>query len=285
MIPLKRPLMRYYGGKWRIADWIISYFPEHRVYQELFGGAASVLLQKKPAQVEIYNNLNDEVVNLFRVLRNEAQCQKLISLLHLTPYSRMELSECEKPAVDPVERARRTIVLTCFSFNASKALKRKANTFRTNSTGHHKQAISFQESTYNLWIIAARLKEVIIENKHWKKLFNQHDFEDTLTYADPPYLESSRSQKGNHYVNEMGSLEAHAELADSLKSAKGMVIISHYDCPEYDELYTQCGWEIHTKKARTGAATTGKSVAMESIWLNPAAADAQRQLKLNYNLT
>ena len=85
-----RPIIRYYGGKWKIADWVISFFPEHRCYVEAFGGAGSVLMKKKPARVEVYNDLSNEMVNLFRVLRDRDQAAELKRLLDLTPYSRAE---------------------------------------------------------------------------------------------------------------------------------------------------------------------------------------------------
>jgi DNA adenine methylase len=87
-IQIDRPILKYYGGKFRLADWIISFFPEHLVYTECFGGAASVLLKKKPSKHEVYNDLNDEVVNLFRVVRDPETARKLRHMLKLTPYSR-----------------------------------------------------------------------------------------------------------------------------------------------------------------------------------------------------
>lgn len=85
-----RPLLRYHGGKWRLAPWIISFFPDHRIYTEAYGGAASVLLRKKRSYAEVYNDLDGEIVNLFRVLRNPAQARELIRLVALTPFAREE---------------------------------------------------------------------------------------------------------------------------------------------------------------------------------------------------
>ncbi|MBV6573885.1 DNA adenine methylase, partial [Acinetobacter baumannii] len=82
------PLIRYHGGKFRLSDWIISFFPNHNVYVEPFGGGASVLLNKEPSRVEVYNDLDDDVVNFFKVLRNKELAKQLAEAIYLTPYSR-----------------------------------------------------------------------------------------------------------------------------------------------------------------------------------------------------
>jgi DNA adenine methylase len=92
-----RPIMRYHGGKWRLAPWIISYFPIHKVYVEPFGGAASVLMRKPRSHGEVYNDLDDEIVNVMRVLRDPGMCDALANSLALTPYSRTEFEQAYEP--------------------------------------------------------------------------------------------------------------------------------------------------------------------------------------------
>ena len=99
------PVMRYHGGKWRIAPWVIGHFPAHRVYVEPFGGAAGVLLRKPPAAAEIYNDLDGEIVNVFRVLRDPNLNEQLARLCYLTPYSRAEHDLAQEPSTDPLEQA------------------------------------------------------------------------------------------------------------------------------------------------------------------------------------
>lgn len=89
-LTLKRPPLRYHGGKWRIAPWIISHMPDHRAYVEVFGGAAGVLLRKERSTVEVWNDLDSQVFNFFRVLRDQDACFELVRLVALTPFSRQE---------------------------------------------------------------------------------------------------------------------------------------------------------------------------------------------------
>jgi DNA adenine methylase len=117
-----RPVLRYHGGKWRLAPWIISHFPPHRIYTEAFGGAGSVLLRKPRAPfVEVLNDLDGEVVNLFRVLRDEQQSAQLCALLWRTPYARAEFVDSYEVIAAPVEQARRTVVRSFMGFGSDSA--------------------------------------------------------------------------------------------------------------------------------------------------------------------
>lgn len=105
---IKRPILRYHGGKWRLAPWIISHFPKHSVYVEPFGGGASVLLRKKRSYAEVYNDLDEEIVNLFRICRDQGD--KFVEALFLTPFSRTEFNKCYQEAPNDFERARHTVI-------------------------------------------------------------------------------------------------------------------------------------------------------------------------------
>src|SRR5574343_303278 len=103
---ITRPALRYFGGKFRLAPWIISQFPPHTVYVEPFGGGGSVLLRKLPAYHEVYNDLDGDVVNFFRVLRE--QPDELLRAIDLTPYSREEQRQAFDANDEPssLDRAR-----------------------------------------------------------------------------------------------------------------------------------------------------------------------------------
>lgn len=279
---MKKPLMRYHGGKWKIAPWICSFFPEHRVYVEPMGGAASVLLSKRPAKVEVYNDINSELFNLFKVLRCPVRSKKLIDLLRLTPYSRREHQACYKKVNNSVEQDRRTLVLSEMSINPAKALKGQQVGFRITSSGDHRMPVHWKNSIDNLYDVIERLMGVILENKDVHTIIQTHDSIETLHYVDPPYLFSERLDKRKIYVHESGDVAFHIALADTLSQVKGMAVVSGYRSDLYDELYTQRGWEPHSIKTTTSSAIKGKCIATEVIWLNPAIVERKHQLQLNF---
>lgn len=277
---ISRPIVRYYGGKWKTAPEIIKHFPSHHVYVEPFGGAASILLRKPPSKVEVYNDLNDEMVNLFEVLRDPGTNLKLRQLLALTPYSRTEFQRCYEPTKDKLEQARRTLVLYSMSFNSSKVANRDRNTFRTNSTGHHRLPIAFQAHNASLDEYVDRLRTLIIENRDYKTICKSHDSKRTLIYMDPPYPAQTRTDKLSNYKHEMLSMDDHHELFKFANSLKSMVIISSYDSPEYRDWFRAAGWKMISFKAVTGASKTGSCHRDEVIWLNPFVQENQRQLSI-----
>lgn len=277
-----RPALRYYGGKWKLAPWVISFFPKHRTYVEPFGGAASVLLRKPPSRVEVYNDLSDEVVNLFRVLRDPDMAAELRRLLDLTPWSRSEWLAAYELHDEPIEQARRTVVLGAMSHNPSKALNRKSNGFRSSSSGDYKLPQDFMNYTEALERITDRLKGAIIENRDARKVMRQHDSFETLHYVDPPYVGATRTNSRDTYQHEMTSIEEHEALAKFLRGLKGHVIVSGYVCEEYKAMYSDHGWESFGTNAITGAALKGKCTRTEVVWLNPRAAAVQKQMSFNF---
>jgi len=116
---MARPLVRYHGGKWKLAPWILSHFPQHRCYVEPFGGGASVLLRKPRSYAEVYNDLSGEIVNLFRVACDRGD--ELVRACELTPFARDEFIETWKPSPDPLEQARRTIARSFMGFGSAAA--------------------------------------------------------------------------------------------------------------------------------------------------------------------
>src|SRR5690606_19105648 len=114
----RRPVLRWHGGKWLLAPWIIEHFPAHRVYVEPFGGAGSVLMRKPRTYAEIWNDLDGEVVNIFRVLRSP-DANRLVDALRLTPFSRQEFTGAYEPSSDPVERARRLVIRSFMGFGSN----------------------------------------------------------------------------------------------------------------------------------------------------------------------
>lgn len=129
---IKSPVLKYYGSKFRLAKWIISYFPKHRHYVEPFGGAANVLLAKEPSRLETYNDLNDDIVSFFRILRDHPN--DLIRRIQLTPWSRREFEYCndEIDSDNPIENARRLFFRLWMSIQGGVA---KKGSFRRHNKG------------------------------------------------------------------------------------------------------------------------------------------------------
>lgn len=271
-----RPVIPYFGGKWKIADWICSYFPKHRIYIEPFGGAASVLMRKEPSKVEIYNDLNDEIVNLFRILRDPAAAEKLRELLNLTPYARTEWQDCSEFSTDPIEQARRTIVISVMSCNSGKAIRRQSNGMKVFSK-EHTHAKTFRNHTNSLKIVTQRLQNVIIENHDAVKVMTQNDTKETLHFVDPPYLAEGRKDKTEMYSYELLTGSDHQQLAEVLRSLKGSVVLSGYPSDLYKELFEDFGWKSFSTKSSDGSSKKGESLRTEVIWLNPKAYSLQIQ--------
>lgn len=258
--PVERPLMRYFGGKWKIAPWIISHFPEHAIYVEPFGGAASVLLQKPPIFREVYNDLSGDVVNLFRVIQDRQRYAELFHRLRFTPFARAEYDLQAIPTDDPIEQARRLLIKAWMSFGG--AGDDRYNTgFRTNISQIDKDPAREWVNWLNeLLHIVERLQRVTIENAPAVDVIQGHDSPVTLFYVDPPYTHDTR--RANRYQFEMTEAD-HRQLADVLHGVAGMVVLSGYRNPVYDELFNT--WECVTKQTTT----QGNGKAIECLWLSP----------------
>lgn len=272
MPKIKRPVLRYHGGKFLLAPWIISHFPKHRIYVECFGGGGSVLMQKPRSYAEIYNDLWDTVVNVFRVLRNDNMAVELERQLRLTPFARKEFEQCSQfnidAAMDPIEKARLTIFRSFAGFGSASINAKYATGFRSNS---HRSGTTPAQDWANypdhITSFVERLKGVVIENKDYREVIKQHDGHETLIYLDPPYVHSTRNmQRGNAaYVFEMTEQD-HIEMAMLLKTLKGMAVISGYDNDLYKELFSD--WlKINRKAFADGAVER-----VECLWLNGMAA-------------
>ncbi|HEX5546588.1 MAG TPA: DNA adenine methylase [Ktedonobacterales bacterium] len=229
----------WYGGKYSHLDWLLPLLPDAQHFCEPFGGSAAVLINRIPAPVETYNDLDSEVVNFFRVLRD--QKETLIEQIGFTPFSREEFElACQGPVDDlsELERARRFYirarqVRTGLAQKASSG--RWAHCLLTSRAGMAGAVSRWLGSVEDLSLIAQRLLRVQIEHAPALDVIRRYDSPQTLTYCDPPYPHSSRGDS-NAYAHEMSD-EQHRELAEVLHHAQGKVAISSYSCALMDELY------------------------------------------------
>lgn len=260
---IRRPIFRYPGGKFTLAKWVISHFPGHETYVELFGGAASVLLQKQRSQGEVYNDINGDVVNVFRILRNDEMARKLTSKLLLTPFSYDEYKAAFDPTEDPIEKARQ-MIFRSYAGIGSDSLFRPNAGYRglVNRQSGVTPATPWAEFPHEISKFVERLRGVSIENRDATRLIKLYDRPRTLFYVDPPYVMSTRSSKSVMYENEYSD-QQHRDLAAALRNITGMAIVSGYTCELYDEIYS--GWR---QVLRNHKAQNGKP-RVECLWLSP----------------
>ncbi len=247
-----------------LAPWIIEQIEKipHKVYVEPFGGAASVLIRKKPSDIEIYNDLNDELVNFFKIIRNPYTAERLINMLENTPYSRVEFNTSYLPSSFNLERARRLAVRALMGFGATGASRLAKTGFRYQISGDRSATRDWMTYPESLRKISKRLRSVVMENIDALKLIERFDSERTLHYVDPPYIWNTRSKNAKYqgYKYEM-SYEAHIELLQRLKNLKGSVLLSAYEHPLYDQHLK--GWKKITKPSFALNAAPRKEV----LWI------------------
>lgn len=275
VLPPTRPALRYHGGKWRLAPWIIEHLPAHRTYVEPFGGAASVLLRKRRAYAEVYNDLDGEVVAFFRVLQDTPAAARLISLLELTPFARDEFALSYEDAADPVEAARRLVARSFMGFgsnaHASSSRGHRSTGFRANSSrSGTTPAQDWRNYPAALVTIIERFRGVVIENRDALAVMAQHDAPTTLHYVDPPYQHHLRAPAGGDiglrgmYRHEMVEAD-HLQLLEALLRLDGMVVLSGYPDALYDDALRS--WT----RVETRAFADGARERTEVLWINPAA--------------
>jgi DNA adenine methylase len=274
---MSRPVLRYHGGKWKLAPWIIEHMPPHRIYVEPFGGGGSVLMRKPRSYSDVYNDLWGVVVNVFRVLRDPVKAEQLKRHIELTPFSREEfLSAYHEEGDDDIECARKTILRSFAGFGSASTNGDYLTGFRAKSNRSGTvPAGDWRNFPANIPAFVERLQGVLIENRPAVDVIRQHDTPETLHYVDPPYPHDTRNMaRGNAaYAVEMTDAD-HERLATVLRSVKGMVLLSSYRSDFYDRVYA--GWHREERKAHADGAVD----RIEVLWMNERCAKAQRQQNL-----
>ena len=250
-----QPILKYPGAKGRLAKWIIEQMPEHKVYLEPYFGSGAVLFNKEPCGIETINDIDGNVVNLFRVIREYPA--ELANLINLTPWGRDEYMASYELTGDSVEDARRFLVRCWQAFATRTGYK----------TGWRHSAQGLCPNMPEQWAkvpsrvmeVAERLKHVQIENMDAINLIEKYNHETVLIYADPPYTLDTRA--GGIYANDMTETD-HIRLLGALKNHKGPCILSGYENPLYSEHLK--GWRV----IKRNAATEKGQSKTEILWLN-----------------
>jgi len=224
---------------------------------------AATLFKNDRSGSEVYNDLNADVVPLFRMIRDHED--ELVHAIRFTPWSPDSLSEAVTATDDPVERARRFFVLMWmahYPFDANPSFRRQMQ-YSRGADGKNSMVAAaklFSDVDY-LHVIAERLRGVTIENADAIGIIQMYDYSRALFYCDPPYVHGTRTRR-SHYLFEM-NVEEHTKLAKTLNGISGMAIVSGYACDLYKTLYEDNGWERIDRMARTNGRDK-----VESIWIN-----------------
>jgi len=273
-------LIKYPGGKGRLWRWIVQHLPKSDVYCEPFGGAAHVLMNKEPSPLEIYNDIDDNLVNLFRVVADPKLFRKFLRRVQPLPYARSLYIYCAqtlREQTDPIERAWRFYVLMNQSMSG-----RHGWGYDIRYVGHTASSRTWANHVDRLPEIHARLRCVQIDHLDWQACLERYDQPGIVWYLDPPYPLEARSGH-TIYSHEM-SADDHAELVDRIIQLKGMVAISTYPNPIYAKL-KKAGWkEVHRNTwcwmSLTSIAKQRKCPhRTEVLYLNPACIQALEQQK------
>ena len=285
---MRSPLV-WLGGKGRLAERITPLLPKpdrHLTYVEPFCGGASILFSRRPAGIEVINDMNGEVIHFFHTLRDSGDA--LREYLQNTPYSRQVFEDwrsVDPETLDPLERAARFFYLSRSSFMASGASGDRKPSWAYARIDDNRARSVMKVVDAELLKVRDRLRTVYIEHGDALEVISRFDAPQTVFYCDPPYHPDTRRDSGG-YADE---LEDHDTLLDTLESVQGMVALSGYPHPDYDRL-EEAGWKRHdfalecavgrTRESRdnrlSGAIDTGR---IECIWINPA---LQKRLNRDY---
>lgn len=267
-------LIRWHGGKYLRAPWIIEHFPAHDCYTESYGGGGSVLLQKQRSRAEVYNDLDQEVVALFRILGDAAATDKLADLVWLTPFSRDALSDAYKPGETDIEKALKLLTRSFMGFSPTASTRKRQSGLATSTAPGKYEPNRWLSVPDTTRILVERMRGVMVENKPALAVMAKHDTSNCLHYVDPPYTPGSRG-KGDEvelkadYRHEM-TLADHRELLAFLKTLKGYVVLSGYASELYD---TELADWMRTE---TTVTTQDNTLRTEVLWINPHAEAALR---------
>jgi DNA adenine methylase len=268
------PVLRYPGAKWRLASWIVGHLPPHEVYVEPFLGSGAVFFSKPPSTSEVLNDLDGDVVNLFRVIRERAE--ELAAAVEMTPWSREEFEAARERGRegDPLERARLFLV-ACWQSHGQR-LQRSgwrhdgARRDTAGGSGHTSVTRQWRGLPARILAVVDRLRDAQIENRPAVDILRRYADRQVLVYADPPYVAETRSD-AQIYRCEM-KREDHEELLAALLAHPGPVVLSGYDSPLYAEQLST--WR---RVALSAVAEHGQK-RVEVLWLNAAATRGQLSL-------
>ncbi|MAT73474.1 MAG: hypothetical protein CMJ58_28665 [Planctomycetaceae bacterium] len=284
-----RPPFSYYGAKQRLARRIVEMLPPHNAWVEAFCGSAALTLAKPASPIEVINDLDGQVVNLFKQLR--ANHEELCRRVALTPYAREEFEEARSEsavgATDDLDRARQFLIRTMMTVNGT--VDGDGN--RSGFSYSQSYAREGRDARVNRWYnlperllpIVERLRSIRIERRDARSLVD--DFSDrpaTLMYLDPPYF----TKREHRYVIDANDEQFHAELLERCIKSRCMILLSGYDNPLYQKLLVRgAGWKKKRIKTTTRDTTGRDYQRTEVLWTNERFANAVKQGRVPIRLS
>ncbi len=270
-----KPAFGYYGSKQRISKSIIDLFPPHNAWVEVFCGSAAITLAKKPAQIEVINDLDSNIINIFKQLRTNHK--KLIDAIRLTPYSREEFINAKiiDTSDSDLERARKFIIICMMTVNATTGGQFCGFSFSNSYSRNGKEARvnRWNNLTERIENVVNRIRNVRVEHLDARKIIKMFsDRPATLMYLDPPYF----VKRSHDYPVDEKEASFHKELLELCCKSKSMIIISHYENRLYRKILNRkSGWRSKTFEAVT-TNTSGKDFhRKEIVWMNEAFVNAK----------
>jgi DNA adenine methylase len=279
------PPFGYFGSKHRIASKIAQMIPPHNAWVEGFCGSAAVTLAKAPCQIEIINDLDDQIVNLFKQLRDAPE--RLLELVELTPYARAEFDAARKPAINPsdLERARVFLVATMMTVNGSVGSEHAGFSFSdTYSRGAREARVNrWYQLPERIREVVERLRSVRVEKMDAVELVNRYaDRPGTLIYLDPPYL----MDRQHGYKEDANCSEFHERLLLACTSAKCMILISGYKNSLYTNfLQKKNGWTNKSMATKTRGTQGIDLDRTEMFWMNEVFTRASKNNRVPVSLS
>ena len=279
------PPFGYFGSKHRIASKICEMLPPHNAWVEAFCGSAAVTLSKVPCEIEIINDLDDQIVNLFTQLRDAPQ--RLLELIELTPYARAEFEEAKNklPDAPALERARRFLVSTMMTVNGSAGSNHAGFSYSdTYSRGAREARVNrWYQLPERLRQVVERLRSVRVEKMDAVELVGKYsDRPGTLIYLDPPYL----MDRQHGYTKDANTEAFHKKLLETCNAAKCMVLISGYKNPLYSKLLNKGDGWITKTLATTTRGTKGVDLERtEVFWMNEVFTRAAKNNRVPVSLS
>ena len=281
-----KPPFGYFGAKQRLAKRIIEMLPPHNAWVEICCGSAVVTLNKPRAPLEVINDLNGDVVNLFRVLRDKPD--RLCEVIALTPYAREEFINARKSLQtnDRIERARRFLIASMMTVNGTSGSVHNSGFSFSDSYvrgGREARVNRWYQLPERLSAIIERLRSIRIENKDAIEVVKQYaDRPGTLMYLDPPYL----MDREHVYATDANDEEYHEKLLQACLESSAMLMISGYTNPLYRKhLMKKDGWSKSTITTKTRGTNGNDGERTEVLWVNEAFTKAKKANAVPVKLT